>query len=277
MIVLADRARHKQLQLRVTYPERGGPFPLILLSHAVGGARDDYQPLVSHWVSHGYVCLQPDHTDSRDLKGQGGQGLDYRNRAIDLSLLIDSLPEIVRKVPALEGRVDANRIGAAGHLIGAYASSLLVGMRVFTRREVVNLEDERVDAALLLSPQGRGQGLTEDSWLNISRPMLVIAGSHTPSRRTGNPPEWRTEPFTFAQPGDKYLLFVDGLSNHYAGLVDGVSVNERLAGWIMSGTLAFWDAYLKREEEPLAFLNSDGLKEASSGKARFRTQHRSEN
>jgi CubicO group peptidase (beta-lactamase class C family) len=98
---------------------------------------------------------------------------------------------------------------------------------------------------LLLSPQGRGQELTEKSWEDIDRPMLVAAGSETPSRRTSNPPEWRTEPYRFAKPGDKYLLWVEGMDNSYAGLWRG-GLEAKSAALIRDVTTAFWDAHLKQ-------------------------------
>ena len=78
-------------------------------------------------MSHCYVCLQADHSDSRLLSETGDKRLDFRNRAADLSFLIDSFSEIERKVPGVRGEMDADRIGAGGHLIGAYASCLLMG------------------------------------------------------------------------------------------------------------------------------------------------------
>lgn len=276
LVLLRDNERQRNLQVRVTYPKAEGPFPVILMSHYVGGARHDYRPLVDHWVSHGYVCIQADHSDSRELGDPRGKRLDFRARAQDLSFLIDSLPQIEGELPAAGGKIDTDRIGAGGHLIGAYASCLLVGMKVFTSGDYgqpETFEDDRVDAALLLSPQGRGQGLTDRSWEDVDRPMLVMAGSDTPSRRTGNPPEWRTEPFEFARPGDKYLIVIDGLDNRYAGLIDGQRPTEPLACWIKSSTLAFWDAHLKAAEDAREFLNSQELEQASGGDAKVRVKH----
>jgi predicted dienelactone hydrolase len=199
-VTLRDDGRGKALRLRVTWPEADGPHPVILLSHAVGGARHDYGPLVAHWARHGHVVIQPEHADSRDLETRGPR-LDWANRARDLSFVLDSLAEIERQIPALVGRLDRGRIGAAGHLIGAHAACVLAGQRSFAPRAPTDLADERVGAALLLSPQGRGQGLTEASWKEIQVPLMVLTGSEIPSRRTGNPATWRKEPFTFGPTG----------------------------------------------------------------------------
>ena len=163
--------------------------------------------------------------------------------------------------------MDATRVGAGGHLIGAYASCALVGMKGFQSGGAANPDycaDPRVDVALLLSPQGRGQGLTEKSWEDIDRPMLVAAGSEAPSRRTSNPPEWRTEPYRFAKPGDKYLLWIEGMDNSYAGLARG-DVDPKPATWIRDVTTAFWNAYLKQDANARASLKSGQLAAHAKG------------
>ena len=221
-LVLHDTQRDKDLTLRITYPKAEGPFPVILLAHAVRRTRDDFKPLAEHWAAAGYVVLQADHADT------GRMGQDWRDRARDMSFLIDSLAEIESKAPQLASKIDAKRIGASGHLIGAYATCALAGMKgtgFGPGNETADFMDPRVDAALLLGPHGRGQELNEKSWEEIDKPMLVAVGSRMPSRRTSNPAEWRTEPYRFAQPGDKYLLWVEGMDGGYAGLCAGDDID----------------------------------------------------
>jgi predicted dienelactone hydrolase/CubicO group peptidase (beta-lactamase class C family) len=267
-VTLRDDGRGKDLRLRVTWPEADGPHPVILLSHAVGGARHDYGPLVAHWARHGHVVIQPEHADSRDLETRGPR-LDWANRARDLSFVLDSLAEIERQIPALVGRLDRGRIGAAGHLIGAYAACVLAGQRSFAPRAPTDLADERVGAALLLSPQGRGQGLTEPSWKEIQVPLMVLTGSEIPSRRTGNPATWRKEPFTFGPTGETYLVWIEGLDGRYAGLVrPGVGEDRARAGWILDATLAFWKGCLgEGDEAARRLLDGEALRRASGGRA----------
>ena len=270
-ITLHDAERDKDLQVRVTTPPGDGPFPVLLFSHCVAGSSRDFSGLVAHWASHGYVVLQPDHSDSRLVEVKTGPGLDWRNRALDISFVLDSIAEVERRVPAVRGKLDSERVGVGGHLIGAYASCICAAMKVFTSGPDAppeTLADERVDAALLLSPQGRGQGLTERSWEDISVPMLVMAGSDTPSRRTQNPPEWRTEPFRFSRPGDKYLVWMEGLDNTYAGLAGGAVQDRQRAEWVQQTTLDFWNAYLKDNATALERLNSDRIEAESGGRVR---------
>ncbi|MBN1670798.1 MAG: hypothetical protein JXR37_07190 [Kiritimatiellae bacterium] len=61
---LHDAARATNVQIRLTYPVASGPFPVILFGHKFGGAKDQCQALIEYGVSHGYVCIQPNHSDS---------------------------------------------------------------------------------------------------------------------------------------------------------------------------------------------------------------------
>ncbi len=264
-VVLRDARRNADLRVRVIWPEKDGPFPVIVFSHCVNGARSDYRPLVEHWAKHGYVVIQPDHSDSRE-RGGGGSGLDWAGRARDLSFVIDSLVEIEKKVPVIRGKMDAGRVGAGGHLIGAYAACTLAGQKNFNSGAPRDLNDDRVKAVLLLSPQGCGQGLTQDSWKEVRIPLMVVSGSKIPSLRTGNPAEWRKEPFAFSPPGGKHLVWIEGLDGKYAGLINGEGADEKMADWIKRATLAFWDAYLKGDVVQKEYLQSAAMQGESGGK-----------
>ena len=123
---------------------------------------------------------------------------------------------------------------------------------------------------MLLSPLGRGQGLTDKSWERVDKPMLVAAGSETPSRRTSNPPEWRTEPYQFAKGGDKYLLWIEDMDNSYAGLAMGAAGDPETASWVSDVTAAFWDAHLKGDAKARERLRDWPIPAAAKG--RFRVE-----
>jgi len=271
---LHDPKRGKDVQVRVTWPESAGPCPVIVFSHCVGGARHDYRPLVEHWARGGYVVIQADHADSRELPASGPR-LDWADRTRDMAFVIDSLEEIGKKAPGAAGRMDARRVGAGGHLIGAYAACVLAGQRNVGPLAPQDLKDDRVRAALLLSPQGRGQGLTEDSWQNVSVPLMVLSGSDIPSRRTGNPAEWRREPYTFSPPGNKYLVWIEGLDRTYGGLIlPAWGDDAQAANWIKDTTLAFWDAHLKQDAQARDRLRAWPIPHAE--KERFRLECKAE-
>jgi predicted dienelactone hydrolase len=62
-----DAQRNKDVEISIEYPTRGGPFPVIVWSHGYGGSNQAYEPLVSYWVSNGYVVIRPSHADAGAL------------------------------------------------------------------------------------------------------------------------------------------------------------------------------------------------------------------
>jgi dienelactone hydrolase len=273
-LVLHDAERGKDLELRITYPEDGGPYPLILFSAFAGGTKDHYQPLVAHWASHGYVVIQPNHSDSPQVGGKRGrQALaDVHNRPRDLTFILDSLDEIERDAAPLAGKIDHATVGVGGHYIGAFSALWMAGMAVAREGgEALVLADPRPKAFLAMSPQGREAGTNDRSWAQIRRPVMTMTGPADVSTRTSNDPRWRTEPYRFMPPGDKYLAFLEGGGGSYGGLANveagpveasaEVPHPEWTAHVVRGLTLAFWDAYLKgraEAKERLSGTESDG-------------------
>src|SRR5437867_11565545 len=141
--LLHDAQRNKDVDVSIEYPTRGGPFPLIVLSHAYGGSNRGYESIVANWTSHGYVVIRPAHADAgavreapprdvaerreepprshRDRTDQAAQQPppfrpnpaeeiwdkerepQWRDRARDISFVIDSLPGLEERFPELKG------------------------------------------------------------------------------------------------------------------------------------------------------------------------------
>ncbi len=283
-LVLRDDARKKDLQLRINYPDGDGPFPVIVFSHGAHGAKKNYQPLTTHLAGHGYVTIQPNHSDSYELGGRPGDAdsfTDWENRPKDISFILDSFDAIVEKAPALKGKLDAKRIGVGGHSFGAHTAQLIGGVQTIVRGTATSHRDKRVLAVLLLSPQGRGDLLTDKSWETLAVPALVMSGTKDESARTGKKPEWRREAYDFAPAGDKYLVWVDGLFHNYGGLTgakartaDSGPDNKDHVDYAKMTAVAFFDAYVKGEKEAKTYLAGDGLttysKKGDRGEAEVR-------
>jgi predicted dienelactone hydrolase len=265
-----DKKRGVSIPLRVFYPSgSSGPHPVIIFSHSQNGTNTDYDLLMSHWASHGYMGIVPQHADSPN-SGRSSERA-FSDRPKDISSLIDKLDDLMDE-PELKGRIDRNRIGVGGHYLGAFASYLIAGAKRYplTGEATWNFDDPRVSAVLLISPQGRGEGMNEDSWSDIDMPMMTMTGSGDPSRRTGNPPEWRTEPYQFSPPGDKYLVFIEGYQsrrtaetrneNTYSGIVGQPAI-----GYIYQASTDFWNAYLANDVQARSRLNSENLEQISDG------------
>ncbi len=273
-LVLEDSKRKKELQLRINHPDGKGPFPIIVFSHGAWGSKDGHLTLTELWAGHGYVTIQPDHSDSRALGVRVGDSTvfrDWQSRPADISFIMDSLAALASKEPALQGKLDAQRIGVSGHSFGANTAQLIGGARAFVAKSEKSFEDQRVTAVVLLSGQGPGEMLTEKSWERFAKPMLVMTGSKDGPTRTGQPAEWRKKPYELSPPGGKHLVWVEGMDHGLggvSGLKDGLvkfRTNDDHVKFTKIATLAFWDAYLKDSNDARAYLESDKLPTFSKG------------
>jgi predicted dienelactone hydrolase len=270
-LVLRDAKRDKELQLRINHPDGDGAVPVIVFSHGAFGTKDNYQALTTFWASHGYVTIQPNHSDSRALGTKAGDPKafqDWQSRPADVSFILDSLDEIEKQLPALKGRLDRERIGVGGHSFGANTAQLVGGAKATVAGGEKSFEEKRVTAVILMSGQGPGEMLTEKSWEKFTRPMLVMTGSKDGPTRTGQPAEWRKKPYELSPKGDKFLVWVEGLDHGYGGIPGGtfnpnLKANEDHVRWTKIATLAFWDAFLAKKEKARAYLESEKLPEFS--------------
>jgi predicted dienelactone hydrolase len=299
-LVLKDPRRHKNVDVTVRYPREKRPkagtaWPLVVFSPGAGVSRATFSELTTHWASYGYVVIVPTHGDSvpaRALRPNVRRSfdVDQLDRLADVVLVADSLDQVEKKMDGFHGRhamrIDRDRIGIAGHAAGALTAQMAIGVKVrLSRRsgepELKSVGDPRFKAAIIISGQGTiNRMLTRDSWDDLARPFLVITGSKDLVPISRETPESRQEPFLFARPGQKFLLFIEGATHaSYEGRAripaDGVQevtdADQRMiTGVTSSATLAFWDAYLENDEHAHAYLASDDLVKLSGGKAQVK-------
>ncbi len=271
------RIGDRPLELRVTYPKQPGKYPLIVYSHGFRGSMDTYDPLIKTWVSHGYVCIQPNHADSfqyfkgklrEAFKADASSFKNYAQRPEEMSMVLDRLKEIESKVPGLSARIDPSKVGMGGHSFGSHTSSLLAGAKL---RDGRSFKESRAKAILLISPQGEGSGFSSGAWDDMNGPILEITGSEDTSI-VPTTPQIRRMPFDRSPAGDKYLLWIEG-AHHGMGGVSGRWFPT--AGYadatqlktVETTTLEFWNAYLKSDPTSKKFLISDQVKALSGGAA----------
>ncbi len=97
-----------------------------------------------------------------------------------------------------------------------------------------------------------------------------MTGSADGPTRTGQPAEWRKRPYELSPPGDKYLVWIEGLDHGYGGIT-GLRFNSKNQTnpdhvlWTQIATVAFWDAYLKDSKQARECLRSDKLPSTARG------------
>jgi predicted dienelactone hydrolase len=221
------------------------------------------------------VCLQPTHEDSVLLARQRGEQVTFRqllrsilkdyagwqNRVRDVSFLIDSLPALQKQYPKLAEKIDASRIGVGGHSYGAWVSQVIGGAKINLPEGEKTMADKRVKAVLLLSPQGIVPGTlgmkNEHSWDELRIPMMVMTGS-LDGGLEGQVPEWRKQPFRYAPPGNKYLVFFNGADH----ITFAAPPNSPFLPEIEKCSLAFWDAFLKGDVAAKKALDTEQFEKA---------------
>ncbi len=191
LITIYDQTRDKDLDLRVYYPDGDGPFSIVIFSHGNTSSKDQY-PLVGQFLAeHGFVSIHPTHSDSLEYWDQQGDKADWSKQSMwdeerwtsrprDISFIIDSLPEIGQKFPALRSKLDPSQIAVAGHSFGANTAQLIGGARLKLEGEdrLVSFRDSRVKGIVALSAAGRGWvGMQDESWDELRLPMLSVTGT----------------------------------------------------------------------------------------------------
>ncbi|WP_419995719.1 alpha/beta hydrolase family protein [Streptomyces boninensis] len=240
-VTLPIPGRPAELQLRVTAPEHGDELPVIVLSHGHGpshhlSSMNGYQPLATLWAQQGFAVIQPTHLSSRTLshlwEGDPRAPFYARERAEDISHVLDHLDEIEKTVPLLAGRLDREAVALAGHSLGGFTTAMILGARTVEpdTGEVLSHPEPRVKQGVLLAAPGRGGDALNGpmapqvpimrgmDFSTMTRPALVVAGDKDDSPHfTDMGPAWHYDPYHLA-PGPKTLLTLFDLEHGLGGI-----------------------------------------------------------
>jgi predicted dienelactone hydrolase len=291
---LRDSRRAKDLFVRVSSPEEKGVYPVIIWSHGMYGSKDNYQPLAEHWTRHGYVVIQPSHSDSISLMTSEEKRKiltnfnldkteDWINRPRDVQFIIDSLSLLASGIPELSGRMDLKRIGVGGHSFGAVTTQLIAGTTPRLPAAGGLLADARVKAFVAISPNGTGPFFSKDSLAQVAQPILFISGDNDKGRH-GEQAIWRRAAFDDARAGEKYLVWIRGAHHNFGGISGAPPALSRLIGGrggdhnevqlqlVRVATLAFWDTCMKENKKAEAYLTGDGL--IKFGRQELKVEHK---
>jgi predicted dienelactone hydrolase len=296
-LTLKDATRKKDLSYKVYFPKPNGTYPVLLFSHGFGGNKDAFGPIGKHWASHGYIVIHPSHDDgfgrqrseekkddktapirrpgsligglNGGLVGALNEPKKIEGRIADLVLILDSLDDLPKSVPALKGKIDKDKVGVAGHSFGAYTAMLIGGVTAdLGGVKNKSFLDKRVKCVLAISGQGTGQqGLTEKSWGSLQLPFMTITGTRDRGAG-GQGVEWKKEPYKYSPPGEKFLVVIDGANHMSFGGGLGARGSD-ITNVVKLATTHFWDAYLKDSESAKKYLLSDRITKETAGKCSF--------
>lgn len=281
---LSMPGRRTALQYRATFSRSARDMPVIVWSHGAFGSHSGYNPLAEYWASHGYLVLQPTHSDSmrEGTKPNVKNPLafkDWAQRPREVSFMIDQLQNLETLVPAIKGRVARDKIGIGGHSFGAHTTMLLAGaqsLRPLRGGERDDFLEKRAQAFVMVSPQGRSNQLDAASFKSMQGPFLMITGTQDDSPTNGKDYKWRLEAWNFAAAApDCYLLLMAGAHHGFGG----ISGTVRFTGAgpadsddmeaVRSSALALFDAHVRGDALAQNWLKSGQITRATADGARF--------
>jgi predicted dienelactone hydrolase len=232
-------------------------YPLIVFSHGFTGCNTQTKFLMEALAEAGYLVLAPNHKDAgcgggRYIFGNGMRkpevpfrqarkwsGQTYRDRREDMEAVLDA----ALSHSEFDGvRVDAGRVGGAGHSLGGYTALGLAG-------GWPSWKDPRIKAVLALSPYSSPY-LSKEQLGNLNIPVMYQGGTRdsgiTPTvKKSGGAYDQSVKP--------KYYIELDG-----AGHLAWTNLNRMHVSSIDAYSVAFFDAYLKGRKGDLAKLLNGG-------------------
>jgi hypothetical protein len=184
----------------------------------------------------------------------------------------------VAAAAGISGRLDTDRLAAAGHSFGTVMAMAKAGLWVHAPDgSDRQYPAERIRGAVIMSGVGQMDDMmAPDAFRDLTLPLIATGGT-LDLGNVGRPPvlpwEWRMSPYTLAPPGNKYSVVLENGDHYLGGLIcrsdrggeddpEGVAIDAAL-------TLAFLDAYLKTDARAARFLATANIPALTSGRARF--------
>lgn len=272
-LTIDDNTRGREIPIRVYLPKVKDAAPVILFSHGLGGSRRGSSYLGKHWAARGYVAVFVQHHGSDELVWKD---LPARQRmaALKEAPSLQNTLARFRDVPAVldqleawnedkshpfAGRFDLDKVGMSGHSYGARTTQALSGESL--GRMGPRFTDERIRAALILSPSIPRRGNPKQAFANVKIPWMLMTGtkddspideSVTPESRTGVYPALPTT-------NDKYeLVLHDGQHSAFSDGPErrgGEARNPNHHRAILALSTAFWDTHLRDDAAAREWLS----------------------
>lgn len=271
---VTDSGRDRQIPVLIYLPDQEKAVPVVLFSHGLGGSKNNNAYLGNHWRQRGYCAVFMQHAGSDESVWKDA---DRRNRFKAMKKAASAKNAVLRHqdvhavIDQLESwnqsenhelyqKLDLDHIGMSGHSFGALTTQAVSGQQA--AGGLINYTDERIKAALLLSPSSPRAGRPKRAFGKVKIPWLLMTGTKDLSVIGNATLESRLAVYPALPPGNKYELVLYN-AEHSAfserplpGGREPRNLNHHRA--ILALSTAFWDACLKKSTEARDWLTGDG-------------------
>ncbi|WP_343714563.1 alpha/beta fold hydrolase [Inquilinus sp.] len=125
-VLIGDDPPFRGTPARRDAPPAAGRFPLLLLSHGLGGGAADLGWISARLAAAGYIVAAPNHPGTTGGDVSPAAALQVWQRPADLSAVLDA----IEAAPAWRDRIDTGRVGVLGFSLGGYTALAIAGARV---------------------------------------------------------------------------------------------------------------------------------------------------
>ena len=287
-LTVKDKARKREIPLRVYRPAEQTPAPVVLFSHGLGGSREGNVFMGEHWAARGYVVVFAQHLGSATSVWQDtplGERMTAMRRAAsprNFLLRVKDVPIVLDQLEAwsqtdghaLAGRMDLNRVGMSGHSFGAVTTQAVSGQRTALGNSTFT--DPRIKSAVAFSPSGPRRGSAKQAFGGVRIPWMLMTGTRDVAAVGHADLESRLAVYPALPSGGKYELVLDR-AEHSAftdralpGDTEKRNPNHHRS--ILALSTAFWDAWLGEDVAARAWLDGAGARSVLEKDDRWQTK-----
>ncbi|MFC1838991.1 alpha/beta hydrolase family protein [Thermodesulfobacteriota bacterium] len=280
-----DRRRGRDIPVRVYFLPADSSSPVIIFSHGLGGSREGSSYLGRHWAARGYIAvfLQHPGSDTSVWKNkpvsqrmmamnEAASGRNFMLRVMDVPAVLDQLERWNGSDDhVLSGQLNLSKVGMSGHSFGAVTTQALSGQRFGRGRPL--FIDERITAALIMSPSSPQRGTPQEAFGKVSIPWMLMTGTKDISLIGNADMDSRLAVFPALSAGGKYELVL--YKAEHSAFSDRALPGDREARnpnhhrVILALSTAFWDTYLRDDAAARTWLHNDGPKSVMENRDRW--------
>ncbi len=274
-LTVVDKEREREIPIRVYLPPERSPRPVVLFSHGLGGSRDGNEYLGTHWAKRGLVVIYLQHPGSDNSVWQNKpvwrrkKAMKDAANAKNFLLRVKDVPAVLNQLELwnnteghfLAGRMNLNKVGMSGHSFGAITTQAVSGQTF--KNANISFTEPRITAAIMFSPSSpRRGGNPEEAFGNVKIPWLLMTGTKDIAPIGNADLKSRLAVFPALPPGGKYEVVL-ARAEHSAftdralpGEAEKRNPNHHRA--ILALSSAFWEAYLRNDDNAKNWLEGDG-------------------